>query len=70
MEIRNAAKFSTVKENTGNFVDKTITCSDCGQEFTLSAGEQQFFATKGLFEPKRCPLCRQKRKAEKANEVK
>lgn len=46
------------------FQDKTLQCSDCGQEFTFSAQEQEFFESKGYTnEPKRCPSCRQARKA-------
>ena len=30
------------------FQDKTIVCKDCGQEFTFTANEQEFFAEKGL----------------------
>ncbi len=48
------------------FVDKLLQCSDCGATFTFSAGEQEFFASKGYTnEPKRCPSCRQARKAER-----
>ena len=36
--------------------DKTLTCVDCGYEFTFTAGEQEFFASKGYTnEPRRCP---------------
>ena len=30
------------------FVDKTLTCKDCGAEFIFSAGEQEFYAEKGF----------------------
>ena len=43
--------------------DKTLTCSDCGQEFTFTASEQEFFAQKGFSTPSRCPSCRAARKA-------
>ena len=43
--------------------DKTLVCSDCGQEFTFSASEQEFFAQKGFSQPSRCRLCRAARKA-------
>src|SRR5262249_46776812 len=40
-------------------VDKTLTCRDCGIEFTFTAGEQEFYQAKGLVnEPGRCPECR------------
>lgn len=47
-------------------MDKTLTCRDCGQEFTFTAGEQEFYATKGFTnEPTRCPNCRGARKRER-----
>lgn len=30
------------------YEDKTLVCKDCGKEFTFSAGEQEFYAEKGL----------------------
>jgi len=49
-----------------SFVDKTLQCSSCGSSFTFSAEEQEFFAAKGYTnEPKRCPLCREARRAER-----
>jgi len=46
--------------------DKQLTCADCGSAFTFSAAEQEFFQSKGYTnEPKRCPNCRQARKAER-----
>lgn len=45
------------------YEDKTIICRDCGREFVFSAGEQEFFAERGLEnEPLRCPECRRARK--------
>ena len=50
-----------------SFEEKTLQCSDCGASFTFSAEEQEFFQSKGYTnEPKRCPLCRQSRKAERS----
>lgn len=49
------------------YTDKVVTCQDCGQSFTFSADEQEFFATKGYSVPKRCPSCRQARKADRGN---
>jgi len=49
-----------------SFEDKSIQCSDCGTTFTFSAEEQEFYQSKGYTnEPKRCPECRQARKAER-----
>ncbi len=45
------------------YQDRILTCRDCGQEFTFTAGEQEFFATKGLTNaPSRCPDCRKARR--------
>jgi len=42
-----------------DFRDRILTCRECGQEFTFSVGEQEFFARKGLTNtPSRCPSCR------------
>lgn len=42
-----------------SYQDKVLTCRDCGQQFTFTAGEQEFYASKGLQnEPGRCPDCR------------
>ena len=50
-----------------SFQDKEIRCSDCGATFTFSAGEQEFFQTKGFTnEPKRCPDCRRANKAQRS----
>ncbi|HET7035900.1 MAG TPA: zinc-ribbon domain containing protein [Thermomicrobiaceae bacterium] len=47
-----------------SFADKTLTCRDCGQPFTFTAGEQEFYAEKGFTnEPSRCPDCRRANKA-------
>ena len=43
--------------------DKTLTCRDCGAQFTFSASEQAFFAEKGFTnEPSRCSSCRSARR--------
>ncbi|MBV9277058.1 MAG: zinc-ribbon domain containing protein [Candidatus Eremiobacteraeota bacterium] len=46
------------------YTDETLTCTDCGKTFTFSAGEQEFFASKGFAnKPNRCPDCRVARRA-------
>ncbi len=46
------------------FSDRTLACRDCGKPFIWTAGEQTFYAEKGLVnEPARCPECRAARKA-------
>ena len=45
------------------YTDETLKCEDCGAEFIFSAGEQEFYAEKGLInKPKRCPQCRKARR--------
>ena len=46
-----------------SFQDKSLKCMDCGEQFTFTSGEQEFFATRDLKnEPKRCPACRKAKK--------
>ena len=45
------------------YADKTLTCKECGAEFVFTAGEQEFYASRGFVnEPQRCKACRDKRK--------
>src|SRR3954451_1683927 len=47
------------------FADKSLTCKDCQNTFLFTAGEQDFYASKGLVhEPGRCPDCRNRRKTQ------
>jgi CxxC-x17-CxxC domain-containing protein len=49
-----------------SYVDKTLTCRDCGQTFVFTEGEQEFYAQKGFQnEPGRCPECRSARKSQR-----
>ena len=45
--------------------DTTLTCRDCGQAFTFTSGEQDFYASRGFSEPSRCSQCRAERKAQR-----
>ena len=46
------------------FEDKKLVCRDCGEEFTFTAGEQEFYKERGfLKEPQRCFVCRKRRKS-------
>ena len=45
--------------------DTTLTCRDCGQAFTFTSGEQDFYASRGFSEPSRCADCRAQRKAQR-----
>ena len=45
------------------YEDKTLVCKDCGNEFVFTAGEQEFYASRGFEnEPQRCKACRDARK--------
>jgi CxxC-x17-CxxC domain-containing protein len=49
------------------FEDKTLVCRECGAEFVFSAGEQEFYQSRGLQnEPGRCPDCRASRRKERS----
>jgi CxxC-x17-CxxC domain-containing protein len=52
-----------------SFTDKTLTCRDCGREFTFTSGEQEFYQSRGLMhEPRRCPDCRSAKRASDGNQ--
>jgi CxxC-x17-CxxC domain-containing protein len=41
------------------YQDRELACRDCGNPFTFTVGEQEFYASKGLENtPRRCPECR------------
>lgn len=44
------------------FMEKKLICADCGEEFTFTEGEQKFYWSKGLANPKRCKPCRMVRR--------
>src|SRR5262249_30733784 len=51
-----------------SYADKTLACRDCGQTFTFTVGEQEFFASRGFTnEPTRCEQCRADRKASRGD---
>ena len=46
------------------FMDRLLTCVDCGQQFVFTAGEQLFFLDKQFKnDPKRCKPCKSRRSA-------
>ena len=45
------------------YMDRMLTCSDCGQQFAFTASEQQFYADRQFSEPRRCSSCRAARKS-------
>ncbi len=40
------------------YKDVESRCIDCGRDYIFTAGEQEFFETKGFTPPKRCKPCR------------
>ncbi|MEK7847365.1 MAG: CxxC-x17-CxxC domain-containing protein [Chloroflexota bacterium] len=49
-----------------SFVDKSLTCVECGASFVFTADEQQTFSARGYTnEPKRCPTCRESRRSQR-----
>jgi len=53
-----------------SFSDKVLKCRDCGNEFVFTAGEQEFYASRGLMnEPGRCPSCRALRRQHGSSSV-
>src|SRR3989344_8109241 len=46
------------------FQDQTLKCRDCGNDFTWTVGEQEFYQQKGFTNaPVRCPECRSAKRA-------
>ena len=46
-----------------SYTDRSLTCVECGAEFTFSAEDQEYHASRGFTnEPKRCPSCREARR--------
>lgn len=52
-----------------SYTDKVLTCADCGTEFTFTAGEQEFHASKGFTnQPRRCASCRTTRRSQRGDD--
>ena len=45
----------------------TITCVDCGKEFTMTGRELEYFTKRNMQTPKRCPECREYKKMRNVN---
>ena len=46
-----------------NYENQQLQCVECGKIFEFSGEDQEFYAKKGYSAPKRCPECRENRKA-------
>jgi len=53
-------------KNNG-FTDKVIKCKDCSQFFAWTVDQQKYYQQKGLKPPLRCPMCRARYQAAKAD---
>jgi len=49
--------------------DIELQCIDCGDSFIFTENDQNFFKEQGYSQPKRCKICRRKKKEarQKAN---
>jgi hypothetical protein len=45
-----------------DYQDTDLICRDCGATFTFTAGQQAFFASRQLQQPRRCEMCRRWRR--------
>lgn len=48
--------------------DKIIKCKDCGEAFVFTVNDQKFYKEVGYDAPKRCKVCRIRRKEQRKNE--
>ena len=49
VSIRVSGKYSIIEARLRTmYEDKTLICKECGNEFVFTAGEQEFYASKGL----------------------
>lgn len=63
VQVRPEVKEIYTSEVKNMYEDKTLTCKDCGAEFVFTAGEQEFYASRGFQnEPQRCKACRDAKK--------
>ena len=63
VQIRPKVKKYLSSEVKNMYEDKTLVCKDCGAEFVFTAGEQEFYASRGFQnEPQRCKPCRDAKK--------
>lgn len=45
------------------YQDTELTCVECGNNFLFSGSDQEFYGSRGYQNPKRCPSCREQRRA-------
>lgn len=60
---RNKQREENKRENERkNTIVKHCTCSECGDEFSITQGEVEFYSSKGFDLPKKCKNCRGNKK--------
>jgi len=47
-------------------LDTVVRCVECGEHFTITANDAEWFHSRGMFVPKRCRPCRNLRKGKAA----
>jgi hypothetical protein len=62
VDFVNFSSGTGVQMVTATDEDVQIKCVGCGQEFTFTVREQQFYEDKGFQVPRRCPACRIQRR--------
>jgi CxxC-x17-CxxC domain-containing protein len=51
-----------------SFADRTLICRDCGTKFVYTAGEQEFYSSKGFTnDPTRCSGCRSTHRTQRSS---
>lgn len=55
----------SAEEERKNAVSQMIKCKDCGESFSITVGDQEWYASNNLRIPARCPTCRRKRRQAK-----
>ena len=50
-----------------NYQEQTLTCADCGRDFSFSERDQEFYREKGFEPPKRCKDCRDAKKVQRGD---
>ena len=61
-------RFNVIAASSGVGAWQKHICKDCGSAFYMTYNEVQFFREKELHLPKRCKICREKRKEGNASE--
>jgi len=62
VDFVNFSSGAGVQMVTATEEDVQVKCVGCGQEFTFTVREQQFYEEKGFQVPRRCPGCRIQRR--------